>query len=139
MDVNEQVASCFLYSLLVQLCHGEALAMVRLVPPTNGLLAWRKLVYEYEPEVAAPYCAVLASLLMPEWRDDLTLHQFMEPLLVCERRVISYEASVGALMPDSYNCAVVMKKGPKDIRAFLRGHAEDFTQDTRLKHALHTY
>eukprot|EP00972_Heterocapsa_arctica_P014627 2154604-Heterocapsa_arctica.AAC.1 len=74
MDAHEQVASRFLYNLLVQLCHGEALAMVLLVPHSNGMLAWRKLVNEYEPEVAARYSAVLASLLMPEWRDDLTLH-----------------------------------------------------------------
>eukprot|EP00972_Heterocapsa_arctica_P008952 1314428-Heterocapsa_arctica.AAC.1 len=93
------------------------------------MLAWRKLVNEYEPEVAARYCAVLASLLMPEWHDDLTLHQFMEQLLSWERRVVQYEAATGAPMPDSYKCAVVMKKAPKDIRAFLRGHADDLTQD----------
>eukprot|EP00972_Heterocapsa_arctica_P076446 11277654-Heterocapsa_arctica.AAC.1 len=42
---------------------------------------------------------------MPEWRDDPTLHTFKEQLLAWERRVISYEASVGAPMPDSYKCA----------------------------------
>eukprot|EP00972_Heterocapsa_arctica_P062879 9275415-Heterocapsa_arctica.AAC.1 len=33
-----------------------------------------------------------------------------------------------------------MKKAPKDIRMFLRGHAEDLSQDFgKLKRALHTY
>eukprot|EP00972_Heterocapsa_arctica_P014671 2161174-Heterocapsa_arctica.AAC.1 len=33
-----------------------------------------------------------------------------------------------------------MKKAPKDVRNFLRGHPDDLTQDFgRLKRALHTY
>eukprot|EP00972_Heterocapsa_arctica_P003448 514067-Heterocapsa_arctica.AAC.1 len=64
----------------------------------------------------------------------------MEQLMAWERRVIAYEASTGAPMPDSYKCAVVMKKAPKDVRNFLRGHPEDLTQDFGcLKRALHTY
>eukprot|EP00972_Heterocapsa_arctica_P026260 3865106-Heterocapsa_arctica.AAC.1 len=60
LDDNEEVSSRFFYNLLVQLCHGEALALIRLIPHSNGMLAWRTLVNEYEPEVAARYCAVLA-------------------------------------------------------------------------------
>eukprot|EP00972_Heterocapsa_arctica_P008560 1248816-Heterocapsa_arctica.AAC.1 len=64
----------------------------------------------------------------------------MEQLLAWERRVIQYEGSTGAPMPDSYKCAVVMNKAPKDIRTFLRGHPEDFAQDFgKLKRALHTF
>eukprot|EP00972_Heterocapsa_arctica_P032636 4806774-Heterocapsa_arctica.AAC.1 len=62
----------------------------------------------------------------------------MEQLLSWERRVVQYEAATGAPMPDSYNCAVVMKEAPKDIRMFLRGHADELTQDFgKLKRALH--
>eukprot|EP00972_Heterocapsa_arctica_P018764 2774425-Heterocapsa_arctica.AAC.1 len=33
-----------------------------------------------------------------------------------------------------------MKKAPKDVRNFLRGHPDDLTEDFgRLKRALHTY
>eukprot|EP00972_Heterocapsa_arctica_P030656 4511746-Heterocapsa_arctica.AAC.1 len=33
-----------------------------------------------------------------------------------------------------------MKKAPKDIRVFLRGHADDLTQDFgKLMRALHTF
>eukprot|EP00972_Heterocapsa_arctica_P072987 10778556-Heterocapsa_arctica.AAC.1 len=39
---------------------------------------------------------------MPEWHDDLTLHQFMEQLLSWEPRVVQYEAATGAPMPDNY-------------------------------------
>ena len=70
----------------------------------------------------------------------MTLHQFMEQLLAWERRVVQHEGSTGAPMPDSYKCAVVMKKAPRDIRNFLRGHAEDLTQSfDKLKRALHVY
>ena len=133
---REQVGSRFLYNLLVQLCHGEALAIIRLVPHASGLHAWRRLVEEYEPEEAARYCAVLSSLLMPEWKEDLPLQQFMEQLLAWERRVIEYEAAIGAPMPDTYKCAVVMRRALRMVRGFLRGYAEDLTGDfQKLKRA----
>ena len=78
LSPKEQVGSRFLCNLFVQLCHGEALAIIRLVPHASGLHAWRRLVEEYGPEEAARYCAVLSSLLMPEWKEDFPLQQFME-------------------------------------------------------------
>eukprot|EP00972_Heterocapsa_arctica_P037102 5461763-Heterocapsa_arctica.AAC.1 len=69
---------------------------------------------------------------MPDWSEDLTLHQFMEQLLAWERRVVAYEGSTGAPMSDSYKCAVVMKTAPKDVRNILRGHPDDLTQDSAV-------
>eukprot|EP00972_Heterocapsa_arctica_P083023 12233888-Heterocapsa_arctica.AAC.1 len=58
--------SRFLYNLLVQMCHGRALAIIRLVAGANGMAAWKRLVGEYEPDLAGRHCAVLAGLLTPD-------------------------------------------------------------------------
>eukprot|EP00972_Heterocapsa_arctica_P044489 6567434-Heterocapsa_arctica.AAC.1 len=44
--------SKLLYNLLVTLCHGRALAIVRMVRRADGCGAWRELVMEYELESA---------------------------------------------------------------------------------------
>eukprot|EP00972_Heterocapsa_arctica_P113897 16439683-Heterocapsa_arctica.AAC.1 len=59
--------SKFLYNLLVTLCHGRALAIVRMVRRADGCGAWRRLVMEYEPESAGRYCAMLSGILVPAW------------------------------------------------------------------------
>ena len=43
-------------------------------------------------------------------------------------------------MPDTYKCAVVMRRAPRIVRGFLRGFAEDSAGDfQKLKRALHPY
>ena len=57
----------FLYGLLVQVCAGRALALLRIVPDNNGLEAWRVMCREYEPKVAARTTAMLSAILNPTW------------------------------------------------------------------------
>eukprot|EP00972_Heterocapsa_arctica_P006633 970746-Heterocapsa_arctica.AAC.1 len=64
---DDAARSSFLYNLLVQMCHGRALAIIRLVKAANGMAAWKRLVGEYEPDLAGRHCAVLAGLLTPDW------------------------------------------------------------------------
>ena len=42
-----------LYGILVQVCSGRALGVIRTVRESNGLEAWRALCAEYEPALAA--------------------------------------------------------------------------------------
>eukprot|EP00972_Heterocapsa_arctica_P046302 6830563-Heterocapsa_arctica.AAC.1 len=44
LDEDEAARSKFLYNLLVQICHGRALALIRLIKQSNGEAAWRRLV-----------------------------------------------------------------------------------------------
>ena len=62
-------ASEFLYSLLVQICSGKALLIVRLCGDGNGILAWRKLLNAYEPRQAMRFTAMLSSLFTPHWME----------------------------------------------------------------------
>eukprot|EP00972_Heterocapsa_arctica_P081238 11972335-Heterocapsa_arctica.AAC.1 len=61
MTEAEEKISRFLHALLAQLVHGKALAIVRLAPKKNGIVAWHNLVQEYEPALAARWCAQLAE------------------------------------------------------------------------------
>eukprot|EP00442_Polarella_glacialis_P050395 CAMPEP_0115162470 /NCGR_PEP_ID=MMETSP0227-20121206/71976_1 /TAXON_ID=89957 /ORGANISM="Polarella glacialis, Strain CCMP 1383" /LENGTH=160 /DNA_ID=CAMNT_0002574677 /DNA_START=443 /DNA_END=921 /DNA_ORIENTATION=+ len=64
---EDHAKSRFVHAILVQLCSGKALSLVKLTPKTNGFDAWSALVHEYEPELVSRYCALLAAILTPEW------------------------------------------------------------------------
>ena len=62
-------AARFLYGILIQVCTGKALSILRLCEDKNGLLAWLKLCEEYEPRIAMRNNAMLASLMQPNWKE----------------------------------------------------------------------
>eukprot|EP00972_Heterocapsa_arctica_P095408 14070563-Heterocapsa_arctica.AAC.1 len=71
-----------LYSLLVTLVSGKALGIVRKVPEGYGLEAWRRLVAEYEPQVATRFCAMLTTLPSPVFNEAVS---FMDQVNDWER------------------------------------------------------
>ncbi|CAE8611618.1 unnamed protein product [Polarella glacialis] len=130
----DELRSKMLYNLLVQLCSGKALSLVRTVRRADGLGSWAKLVREYEPSVAARHCAMLSSLLCPGFEDS---KPFTEQLLEWERRITDYELVTKAMFPDAYKCAVISRWAPKRVREFLRVNTSDLTASyVELKRAL---
>ena len=63
-------AAKFLHSFLVQVTSGKAFLIVRLCADGNGLMAWRRLIQEYEPKAAMRWTAMLSALLTPKWAED---------------------------------------------------------------------
>ena len=127
----------FLYGLLVGLCSGRALGIIRLVPEGHGLEAWRKLVLEYEPRLATRHCAMLTAVLTPSWSEGAP---FLEQLVAWERQVSQYEEASGEQVADSVKCAVITSKAPAMIRQFLQLSPVDYTEDyAQLREALHRY
>ncbi|CAE8719240.1 unnamed protein product, partial [Polarella glacialis] len=130
----DELRSKMLYNLLVQLCSGKALSLVRTVRRADGLGSWAKLVREYEPSVAARHCAMLSFLLCPGFEDS---KPFTEQLLEWERRITDYELVTKAMFPDAYKCAVISRWAPKRVREFLRVNTSDLTASYgELKRAL---
>ena len=76
--------SKFVYNILVTLCHGRALALIRKVKRADGVGAWGALVREFEPETAGRYCAMLTSILTPRWTPD---EPFMDQMLEWEHMI----------------------------------------------------
>eukprot|EP00972_Heterocapsa_arctica_P033162 4878965-Heterocapsa_arctica.AAC.1 len=108
------------------MCHGRALAIIRLIKSVNGMVAWKRLVSEYEPELAGRRCAVLAGLLTPDWTSK-TAQPFIDQLLEWERRLAEYELAKKVLVPDPFKCAVVLRWAPAKVREFLRISPIDLT------------
>ncbi|CAE8615096.1 unnamed protein product [Polarella glacialis] len=134
MTDADELRSKVLYNLLVQLCSGKALSLVRTVRRADGLGSWAKLVREYEPSVAARHCAMLSSLLCPCFEES---EPFTEQLLDWERKIADYELVTKATFPDAYKCAVISRWAPKRVREFLRVNTSDLTASyVGLKRAL---
>ena len=51
LPAEDRVKSHFLYNLLVQICEGRALLLIRNVRNADGCCAWQRLVTEYDPDV----------------------------------------------------------------------------------------
>eukprot|EP00972_Heterocapsa_arctica_P107627 15855816-Heterocapsa_arctica.AAC.1 len=44
LSEDDAARSRFLYNLLVQMCHGRALAIIRLIKSVSGMVVWKRLV-----------------------------------------------------------------------------------------------
>eukprot|EP00972_Heterocapsa_arctica_P029847 4398608-Heterocapsa_arctica.AAC.1 len=65
MSAEHLAKARLLYGILVQVCSGRALSLLRLNTESNGLECWRQLHVEFEPATATRTTAMLSSLLMP--------------------------------------------------------------------------
>eukprot|EP00972_Heterocapsa_arctica_P056450 8328357-Heterocapsa_arctica.AAC.1 len=98
------------------------------------MAAWKRLVGEYEPDLAGRHCAVLAGLLTRDWSGKAA---FIDQLLEWERRLAEYELATKVLVPDPLKCAVVLRWAPPRVREFLRISPVDLTGNyPLLKNAL---
>ena len=77
------------YGVLLQVCRGRALSLVRSLSRRCGLLAWRRLVREYEPDSPVRHTAMLSSLLSPQF---VLTEPFLDQLARFEYDVQRYEA-----------------------------------------------
>ncbi|CAE8640336.1 unnamed protein product [Polarella glacialis] len=131
---EDYAKSRFVHAILVQLCSGKALSLVKLTPKTNGFDAWSALVHEYEPELVSRYCALLAAILTPEW---VPTTSFIEQLIEWERLVSRYELSSGQRLSESVKCAVILRWAPDTVKEVLKTLPADVVESyPRLRNAL---
>ena len=67
--------AALLFNLLVQCCQGRALVILRMIRNSNGFLAWKRLVEEYEPTSTTRHNALLMELVSPKFHYIDTLDQ----------------------------------------------------------------
>ncbi|CAE8581665.1 unnamed protein product [Polarella glacialis] len=131
---EDYAKSRFVHAILVQLCSGKALSLVKLTPKVNGFDAWSALVHEYEPELVSRYCALLAAILTPEW---VPTTSFIEQLIEWERLVSRYELSSGQRLSESVKCAVILRWAPDTVKEVLKTLPADVVESyPRLRNAL---
>ena len=114
-----------LYGVLLQVCSGRALSLLRLVGQRNGLEGWRQLVVEYEPATASRATAMLAALMTPTWGQ----RHFLDELLEWEKATEAYEAASGEAFGGNTRCAVVTRWAPDPVRDFLFMTADEAVKD----------
>ena len=124
MPKDYEGIAIFLHAVLAQVCAGKALTLVRLQQDHNGLLAWRRLVTEYEPKQALRWTTMLTALMNPKWTDSSS---FDTQWLDWERSVALYEQQSGANLPEDIKAAIVLEHAPKSVRDFLESSAVDCT------------
>ena len=135
LSTELRAQSTLLYSLLSETCRGRAHVLVRI--ESEGFLAWRRLVGEYQPAKAYRYVNLLAKLLNPSFNIQ---EQFMPQLLRWEQELHEYEAQTGSKLDDGVKCAVVARHAPERIRTFLTMTYEDLSESfEKLKEALQQF
>ena len=92
MDVNTDKASGELFDILVSLCKGEALTIVRSETDMQGFIAWQKLHLEYTPRTMARAMQSMAECIqapkIAQLKDfETSVRTWEEKLRVLERDV----------------------------------------------------
>ena len=95
-----QSLSTQLYDMLVMMLSDQALEIVRNSPEEVGAEVWRKLPWEYEPEVGIRHGAMLQSLLKRRFgeHDETDLAREIESL---ERDISTCEQQSSDLISDA--------------------------------------
>ena len=139
LSPTAQAQSHLLWALLVQLCRGRAFLIVRLGQKNCGFAAWNRLCAEYQqPDVVARNLAVMMGLLQPTFPQSLAA--FGDSLLDWEWRVAEFSGHSGMVIPEPIQCAVLMSRAPRSVRAYLQSQATDVGTDWRkMRQALQLF
>ena len=125
-----------LYHILLQACSGKAMTIVRAVPEHNGLVAWRRLINEYRPEVASRHNAMLMALLTPAFVDRQPL---MAQMSAWELSIVEYQRAISKSFEDSTKVAVLTRWAPESLRSQVIAIAARTDGDFhRMKAELHS-
>eukprot|EP00972_Heterocapsa_arctica_P086233 12711574-Heterocapsa_arctica.AAC.1 len=113
MSAEHLAKARLLYDILVQVCSGQTLSLLRLNAESNGLECWRQLHFEFEPTTATRTTAVLSSILMPAWSVNKA---FLEQLMEWEHACDVYAEASGHQLPEDVKCAIVARWAPGSAR-----------------------
>ena len=117
-----------LYTLLIHLCEGRALALVRGAPDHNGLEAWRLLHEWYQPKTSSRGLALLNEIL--GW-DFGSKEQFLQRM-DWENATLEYNRTSSAPLQEEVLVAVLISRSPKEVRTYLHVQVQEDT--ARLSH-----
>ena len=118
-----------LKTLLIHLCEGRALALVRGAPDHNGLEA-RKLLHEwYQPKTWSRGLALLHEIL--GW-DFGSKEQFLQRMTDWENAAMEYSRTSSAQLQEEVLVAVLISRSPKEVRTYL--HVQVREETARMGH-----
>ena len=109
---NQGAAKIFaqqLCTLLIHLCEGRALALVRGAPDHNGLEAWRLLHEWYQPKTRSRGLALLNEIV--GW-DFGSKEQFLQRMKDWENATLEYNRTSSAPLQEEVLVAVLISRSP---------------------------
>ena len=128
-EASARIFARQMYTLLIHLCEGRALAIVRGALDHNGLEAWR-LVYEgYQPRRRSRGLASLNEIL--GW-DFGTKEQFLQRMEDWENATMEYNRTASAPLQEEVLVAVLISRSPKEARTYL--HVQVREETAMLSH-----
>ena len=116
-----KVKSQLVYAMLVSGTTGKAQAMLRLVEPGEGFLAWRRINKEFEPTSTARHIEMISSILHPKFADG----KYEESLLLWDRRIGEYEGATKTHLPGGVKTAVLLQNSPPKVREWMKSLTGD--------------
>ena len=110
-----------MYTLLIHLCEGRALAIVRGALDHNGLEAWKLLHYWYQPKKRSRGLTLLNEIL--GW-DFGTKEQFLQRLKDWENGTLGYNRKANAPLQEEVLVAVLISRSLKEVRTYVQVREE---------------
>ena len=126
-----------LKTLLIHLCEGRALALVRGAPDHNGLEAWRLFHEWYQPNTRSRGLALLNEIL--GW-DFGSKEQFLQRMKDWENATLEYNRTSSAPLQEEVLVAVLISRSPKEVRTYLHVQVrEDTAKLSHVQQLLYDY
>ena len=136
-EASAQMFARQMKTLLIHLCDGRALAIVRGAPDHNGLEAWRLLHQWYQPKTRSRGFALLNEIL--GW-DVGNKEQYLQHVKDWEDATLEYNRTASAPLKEEVLVAVLISRSPKEVRTYL--HVQVREETAKLSHVrqlLHDY
>ena len=128
-EASARIFTLQMYTVLIHLCEGRALAIVRGAPDHNGLDAWRPLHEWYQPKTRSRGLALLNEIL--GWNFG-TKEQFLQRMKGWENATLEYSRTASAPLQEEVLVAVLISRYPKEVRTYL--HVQVREETARLSH-----
>ena len=127
-ETSARIFARQMYTILIHLCEGRALAIVRGALDHNGLEAWRLLHEWYQPKTRPRGLALLNEIL--GW-DFGTKEQFLQRMKYWENATLEYNRA-NAPLQEEVLVAVLISRSPKEVRTYL--HVQVREKTAKLSH-----
>lgn len=119
LNDDAKAISRSLYHLLVSLCEGMAMNIVKLTERGNGFEALRKLYKEFRPKLAEEAGALLQAILTPTWWKERKC-LFTETLVAWDDLIERYRLATSENITDNMKCSTILAHAPEMVKVILR-------------------
>ena len=136
-EASARIFARQMFTLLIHLCEGRALAIVRGAPDHSGLEAWRLLHEWYQPKTRSRGLALLNELL--GW-DFGTKEQFLQCMRDWQNATPEYNRTANAPLQEEVLVAVLISRSPKEVRTYLHVQVrEETAKPSHVRQLLYDY